>query len=137
MQTARIATLTVLLIVGLLTAACGGAESTATTTAAQPTATTAMAAEPTATTATAAQPTATTAMAAEPTATTATAAQPTGTTAAGGGAAAEATVNVPAATIRVGTWESGDALKTWQGLIADFNKQYPQIKVSFEPVPDN
>jgi len=76
-------------------------------------------------------------MAAEPTATTATAAQPTGTTAAGGGAAAEATVNVPAATIRVGTWESGDALKTWQGLIADFNKQYPQIKVSFEPVPDN
>src|SRR5687768_8711468 len=49
-----------------------------------------------------------------------------------GGAAA-----VPAATIRVGTWESGDSADQWNQLIADFNQEYPQIEVSFEPVPDN
>ncbi len=46
-------------------------------------------------------------------------------------------VKVPAATIRVGTWESGDALDIWAKLIKDFNAVYPDIKVSFEPVPDN
>ena len=45
--------------------------------------------------------------------------------------------DVPAATIRVGTWESGAALEIWNSLIADFNKLYPQVKISFEPVPDN
>jgi len=44
---------------------------------------------------------------------------------------------VPAATIRVGTWESGAALDVWNGLIKGFNTMYPDIKVSFEPVPDN
>jgi multiple sugar transport system substrate-binding protein len=46
-------------------------------------------------------------------------------------------VDVPAATIRVGTWESGAALEIWNGLIADFRELYPKINVSFEPVPDN
>lgn len=62
-------------------------------------------------------------------------AQPTATS--GGAAQTGPTVNVPAATIRVGTWESGDALKLWNTLISDFEKQYSQIKISFEPVPDN
>ena len=44
---------------------------------------------------------------------------------------------VPAATIRVGTWESGDALDIWNGLITNFKTMYPQITISFEPVPDN
>jgi multiple sugar transport system substrate-binding protein len=44
---------------------------------------------------------------------------------------------VPAATIRVGTWESGDALDIWNGLIKNFNAMYPDVKISFEPVPDN
>ena len=44
---------------------------------------------------------------------------------------------VPAATIRVGTWENGDALNIWNGLIKNFNTMYPSIKISFEPVPDN
>jgi multiple sugar transport system substrate-binding protein len=46
-------------------------------------------------------------------------------------------VTVPAATIRVGTWESGAALEIWAKLIKDFNGLYPEIKVNFEPVPDN
>jgi multiple sugar transport system substrate-binding protein len=102
----------------MLMAACGGDPTatvpvpTATTAAAVATATTAMAA-----------PTATTAMAA-PTATTST-------------SNAEPTANVAAATIRVGTWESGDALNLWNDLIANFKKQYGQINISFEPVPDN
>jgi multiple sugar transport system substrate-binding protein len=45
--------------------------------------------------------------------------------------------NVPAATIRVGTWESGDALNLWNTLITNFKTLYPQITISFEPVPDN
>lgn len=44
---------------------------------------------------------------------------------------------IPAATIRVGTWETGAAVEVWQGLISDFNELYPNITVSFEPVPDN
>jgi multiple sugar transport system substrate-binding protein len=45
--------------------------------------------------------------------------------------------SVPAATIRVGTWESGAALDIWNTLITNYNKMYPDIKISFEPVPDN
>ena len=51
--------------------------------------------------------------------------------------AAEGAAAIPAATIRVGTWESGDAINQWNQLIEDFNKEYSQIEVSFEPVPDN
>ncbi|MDQ6693611.1 MAG: sugar ABC transporter substrate-binding protein [Chloroflexota bacterium] len=46
-------------------------------------------------------------------------------------------VKVPAATIRVGSYESGAALDVWNGLIKKFNALYPQITISFEPVPDN
>jgi len=45
--------------------------------------------------------------------------------------------NVPPATVRVGTWESGDALNLWNTLITNFKAMYPQITISFEPVPDN
>jgi multiple sugar transport system substrate-binding protein len=37
--------------------------------------------------------------------------------------------------IRVGSWESGDALKPWDNAIASFEQAYPDIKVNFEPVP--
>jgi multiple sugar transport system substrate-binding protein len=58
-------------------------------------------------------------------------------TAAEGTESTEGAAGVPAATIRVGTWESGDSANQWNQLIADFNQEYPQIEVSFEPVPDN
>ncbi len=45
--------------------------------------------------------------------------------------------DIPAATIRVGTWETGVGADIWNALIKNFNTIYPQIKISFEPVPDN
>jgi multiple sugar transport system substrate-binding protein len=104
---------------------------------AAPTDTAMVAAAPTNTAAAPAAPTDTAMVAAAPTATTAAAAAPTATAAPIPTVAAEATVSIPAATIRVGSWESGAALDLWNGLIANFNKLYPQITISFEPVPDN
>lgn len=66
--------------------------------------------------------------------------QPAATTAsgqAGEGAAGAGAAEVGAATIRVGTWESGDSAELWNQLIDQFRQEYPQIQISFEPVPDN
>jgi len=41
------------------------------------------------------------------------------------------------ANIRIGTWESGNSLDIWKQVIDGFNKEYPNIKVSLEAVPDN
>lgn len=115
MKLKRNSVLALVLGLPLITAACGGEASTATPAAAPGATNTPAAATGDAT--------ATTAMTGEATAT-------TGSTGSTGG-------DIAAATIRVGSYESGDALKIWNTLIADFNKEYPQIKVSFEPVPDN
>jgi len=37
--------------------------------------------------------------------------------------------------VRVGTWESGDALEPWNNAIAAFHEEYPDIEVKLEPVP--
>ncbi len=146
MKRMRMVIFTLLLGISVLTAACG-ADATATVVpVAAPTATTAAMAAPTDTAAAMAAPTDTAGAMAAATDTaaamaaptdTAGAAAPTATAAPIPTVAAEATVSVPAASIRVGSWESGGALNTWNGLIANFNKLYPQITISFEPVPDN
>lgn len=38
-------------------------------------------------------------------------------------------------TIRVGSWESGDALEPWNNAIAAFEAEYPQVEVQLEAVP--
>jgi multiple sugar transport system substrate-binding protein len=38
-------------------------------------------------------------------------------------------------TIRVGSWESGDALEPWNNAIAEFNEMYPNVEVQLEAVP--
>lgn len=124
MKPKRIGTLALALALPMVVAACGGTA----------TPTTAPAAGPTNTVATAEQPTSTVAMTG-PTNTTATMEQPTAT--AGSSGQAEPTVSVAAATIRVGTFESGNALTLWKDLIDRFKQQYGQINISFEPVPDN
>ncbi|WP_162909711.1 ABC transporter substrate-binding protein [Aggregatilinea lenta] len=40
-----------------------------------------------------------------------------------------------ATSIRVTTWESGDALEPWDQAIASFEEAYPDIDVTLEPVP--
>jgi multiple sugar transport system substrate-binding protein len=129
MKLKRSGMLVLALSLPMLAAACGG-DATPTAAPAAATATSAPAAAATETPASAAGET----PAAEPTKAMAEATATTGGSTAG---QTEQPVDVPAATIRVGTWESGDAIKIWNDLISDFNKQYSQIKVSFEPVPDN
>lgn len=127
MKLKRNSMLALVLGLPLITAACGGTTDPTATPAAPPasaTDTPAAMMEPTATAGAMMEPTATAAMMGEATAT-------TGSTDTGGN------TDVAAATIRVGSYENGDALKIWNTLIENFNKEYPQIKISFEPVPDN
>jgi multiple sugar transport system substrate-binding protein len=38
-------------------------------------------------------------------------------------------------TIRIGSWESGDALEPWNNAIAKFNEMYPNVEVQLEAIP--
>jgi len=40
-------------------------------------------------------------------------------------------------TVRIGTWDNGVALDTWNTVIDHFKAAYPNITVSFEPVPQD
>ncbi len=42
-----------------------------------------------------------------------------------------------AGTIRVGSWESGDALEPWNNAIKGFEAKYPGVKVQLEAVPQD
>lgn len=41
----------------------------------------------------------------------------------------------PSGVVRVGSWESGDALIPWESAISAFEAQYPEIDVQLEAVP--
>lgn len=41
----------------------------------------------------------------------------------------------PSGVVRVGSWESGEALEPWDNAIASFEAQYPEIDVQLEAVP--
>jgi len=40
-------------------------------------------------------------------------------------------------TVRVGTWDTGAGLDVWNTVLKDFQTAYPNVTVSFEPVPQD
>jgi multiple sugar transport system substrate-binding protein len=129
------------LVVPLLAACGGGGSSTAPTSApaaGQPTAAAAptAAAEPTA--ATSAEPTAAAAptAAAEPTA--ATSAAPTAAASTGGEMTGAPKIAVEdGAVLRVSSWGNPSEQKVNTDSFARFNQMYPNVKITYEPQPDN
>lgn len=49
--------------------------------------------------------------------------------------AAQDTSTEPSGVVRVGSWESGDALTPWNNAIANFESEHPNIDVQLEAVP--
>jgi len=133
-----------LIICSMLLSACGGDSATPTTApaAAEPTNTTAAAGgEATATTAPAAEATATTATSGEATPTTAMAGEATTTT---GGTGSSSTFDPAAykknsiesgATLRVSSWGDTSEQGVNNAALARFKQIYPDVKITYEPVP--
>jgi multiple sugar transport system substrate-binding protein len=51
--------------------------------------------------------------------------------------AAQAATPELSGTVRVGSWESGDALKPWNNAIASYEAAHPNVKIQLEAVPQD